>query len=258
MLKEHVIELATNSARSFLAGSSAPFRLKRVQTLIIPKIRKSGIYIHVPFCKQLCPDRPYSRILYNAELASEYLTALTREIGYYSQQLPDMEVPSVYFGGGTPTLLSDNLKKIVETLHSDFRIEGPLCIETHPRSTWDKVCLLKSIGFDSISLGVQSFQKKFLDLIGRYYTPDKIEQVLNWLERADFMTINMDLLFALPGETLEDLAADLEKATSTSVDQITFYPLFTFPYSSIGAISQIEECGNAQSIHEKKNVLLPL
>ena len=55
MLKEHVIELATNSARSFLAGSSAPFRLKRVQTLIIPKIRKSGIYIHVPFCKQLGP-----------------------------------------------------------------------------------------------------------------------------------------------------------------------------------------------------------
>ena len=87
---------------------------------------------------------------------------------------------------------------------------------------------------------MQSFQQKFLDLIGRYYTPDKIEQVLNWLERADFMTINMDLLFALPGETLGDLAADLEKATSTSVDQITFYPLFTFPYSSIGQYRKLK------------------
>lgn len=241
MLKEHVIELATKSARSFLAGPSAPFRLKRPQALIIPKIRKSGIYIHVPFCKQLCPYCPYNRILYNEELASEYLTALTREIGYYSRQLPDMEVPSVYFGGGTPTLLSHNLKKIVETLHSDFRIEGPFCIETHPADlTWNKVQSLKSMGFDSISLGVQSFQQKFLDLIGRHYTPDKIEQVLNWLERADFMTINMDLLFALPGETLEDLAADLEKATSTFVDQITFYPLFTFPYSSIGEYRKLK------------------
>jgi menaquinone C8-methyltransferase len=235
MLKENVIDFATKSARLLLAGHSTPFRLHRPGVLRIPKIKKSGLYIHVPFCKQLCPYCPYNRILYNKDLVEGFITAVTGEIGYYARQLPDLEVPSVYFGGGTPTLLSDNLKKINEVLHSNFRIEGPLCIETHPADlTWDKVESLKSMGFDSISIGVQSFQQKWLDSIGRHYTSEKIGQVLNWLERADFTTINIDLLFALPGETLKDLEVDLEKATSTFVDQITFYPLFTFPYSSIG------------------------
>jgi oxygen-independent coproporphyrinogen-3 oxidase len=235
MLKDNVIDLATKSTRLFLAGPSTPFRLHRPGVFRIPKIKKSGIYIHVPFCKQLCPYCPYNRILYNKELAEGFITAVIKEIGCSARQLPDLEVPSVYFGGGTPTLLSDKLKKIIEALHSNFRIEGPLCIETHPADlTWDKVQSLKSMDFNSISLGVQSFQKKWLDLIGRHYSPEKIKEVLNWLERADFTTINIDLLFALPGETLKDLEADLEKATSTSVDQITFYPLFTFPYSSIG------------------------
>jgi len=241
MLKENVIELATKSARSLLAGPSTPFRLNRPKVLRVPKIKKSGIYIHVPFCKQLCPYCPYNRVLYNAELAAEFITAITREIRHYAQQLPDMEVPSVYFGGGTPTNLSEGLKKVVETLNSNFRIMGPLCIETHPADlTWDKVQSLKSMGFNSISLGVQSFQQKWLDLIGRKYTCEKIKEVLTWLEKVGFVTVNIDLLFAVPGQNLEDLEADLEKATSTFVDQITFYPLFTFPYSSVGQYRKLK------------------
>jgi oxygen-independent coproporphyrinogen-3 oxidase len=96
------------------------------------------------------------------------------------------------------------------------------------------------MGIQAVSLGVQSFNEKSLDMIGRKYTPGKVKQVLAWLKKSDFPTVNIDLMFALPGQNLEELEADLGMATSISVDQITAYPLFTFPYSSVGQYRKLK------------------
>lgn len=241
MLKELVIELATKSIRTFLTGTSTRFRLKKPQFVKFPQIIQGGLYIHVPFCEQLCGYCPYNRIPYNTDLAKGYIKAIIREIEYYSQQLPKIEVTSIYFGGGTPTVLSKGIEKIIDALCSNFYIVGPLCIETNPGDlTSEKVNMLKSLEVQAISLGIQSFYQKWLDLIGRQYTFEKVETALAWLEKADFAAVNIDLMFALPGQNLKELEADLRKATSTFVDQITCYPLFTFPYSSVGQYRKLK------------------
>jgi len=147
----------------------------------------------------------------------------------------------VYFGGGTPTILSDNLPEIVDKIRNSFKTVGPLCIESNPADlTENKISLLKSMGIDCISLGIQSFNPKFLEFIGRRYSIEKINNVLTWLEKAKFASVNFDLLFALPRQGIEDLKKDLDMATATFADQITAYPLFTFPYSSVGEYRRLK------------------
>ena len=179
MLKELVIELVTKSIRTFLTGTSTRFRLKKPHFVNFPEIIKGGLYIHVPVCEQLCVYCPYNRIPYNKDLAKGYMKAIIREIKYYSQQLPKIEVTSIYFGGGTPTVLSKGIEKIIDALRSNFQIAGPLCVETNPGDlTREKVNMLKSLEVQAISLGIQSFYQKWLDLIGRQYTLEKVETVL--------------------------------------------------------------------------------
>jgi len=241
MLKEHVINFITNSTRLFLSGSSSKFRFYKSQVLDFPPVARSGIYIHVPFCAQLCPYCPYNRIPYDDTFAFEYIKAIKKEIYYYAQHFSNLEVQSVYFGGGTPTILSDGLAEITNEIRKNFKIIGPLCVESNPADlTFNKVSLLKSIGVDCISLGIQSFNPKFLEFIGRKYSIEKIKEVLAWLEDVKFKTVNLDLIFALPGQSIEELKEDLDMATSTFTDQITAYPLFTFPYSSVGQYRRLK------------------
>jgi len=206
-----------------------------------PDVKRTGIYVHVPFCEQLCPYCPYNRYPHNEALELEYIKAIKKEIYYYSKQFSDLEVESVYFGGGTPTIVSEGLVDIIGELRKDFNIIGPFCVESNPADlTFNKISLLKENGVDCISLGIQSFNPKFLELIGRKYSVEKIKEVLIWLEQAKFKTVNIDLMFALPGQSIQDLKEDLDIATSTFADQITAYPLFTFPYSSIGEYRKLK------------------
>lgn len=241
MPNEYAIEFFTRAARLFLTGSLSKFRFYKPETVSLPHITKTGIYVHVPFCEQICPYCPYNRCPHNESLELEYIDAIKKEISYYSKQLPGLVAESVYFGGGTPTIISKGLIEIVDELRKNFNILGPFCVESNPADlTYDKVSMLKSSGVDCVSLGIQSFNPKFLNLIGRKYSPEKIKEVLNWLEEAKFKTVNFDLMFALPGQSIQDLKEDLDMATSTFTDQITTYPLFTFPYSSVGEYRKIK------------------
>lgn len=241
MLREYAINFTTNSVRFLLTGSLSKFRFYKSQILNLPSVTHSGIYVHVPFCAQLCPYCPYNRIPYDNNLALEYIKAIKKEISYYSQQFPHLEVQSVYFGGGTPTILPDGLAEITNEIRKNFKTVGPLCIETNPADlTPKKVDFLKSMGVDCVSLGIQSFNSRFLEFIGRKYSMEKIKEVLVWLEKAKFKTVNFDLIFALPGQNIDDLKQDLDIATSTFADQVTAYPLFTFPYSSVGQYRRLK------------------
>lgn len=241
MPSEYVIEFITRGIRLFLTGSLSKFRFYRPEAISLPRVTKTGIYIHVPFCEQLCPYCPYNRYPHNETLELEYIKAIKKEISYYSKQLPGLVAESVYFGGGTPTILSSGLIEIINELRNDFDVVGPICIESNPADlTYEKVSMLKSNGVDCISIGIQSFNPKFLNLIGRKYPVEKIKEVLNWLGEVEFKTVNFDLMFALPGQTIQDLKEDLDIATSTFADQITMYPLFTFPYSSVGEYRKLK------------------
>jgi len=235
MMTEPVLEGAARLVRRLLADPRDTFAFRRPDNAGSPSLRQTGIYVHVPFCASLCPYCPYNRVPWDRDLATRYLDAVLREIGFQAERFPGLEVTSVYFGGGTPTVFPEGMARIAEALRSSFRLTGPLCTETHPADlTREKTRLLRAQGFSSVSLGVESFQPRLLSLIGRHYGPPEISRALNWLAEEGFPSVNIDLMFALPTETMRELDADLREATSILANQITAYPLFTFPYSTVG------------------------
>jgi coproporphyrinogen III oxidase-like Fe-S oxidoreductase len=175
-------------------------------------------------------------------MAKEYLKAILKEIEKYYKIFGKLEVSTVYIGGGTPTNLVDEIGVILENVRSKFDVCGNLCIETTP-SDIDKsvVNKLKVYGISQISLGVQSFQDKFLSAIGRKYEASKLPSVIDMILSAGFDSVNIDLMFALPGENVKDVISDLKRAVDLKVEQITAYPLFTFPYSSVAKYLKIKK-----------------
>jgi coproporphyrinogen III oxidase-like Fe-S oxidoreductase len=242
MFGSFVLKSIANTARKALAGPEMPLRFTMAAAFETPSMNSAGIYVHVPFCKRLCPYCPYNRIAFEPELAKAFIPALEKEIVCYAQQFPSIEITSVYFGGGTPTVLDEGLERIVHALRRHFSVKGPLCIETNPADlTPAKVQLLKEWGFDAISLGVQSFNQRLLRLIGRSYSPEEAATSLELLCKAGFPSINIDLMFALPSQTVAELEEDLRLAIALGAQQITAYPLFVFPYSEIGKYRKLKD-----------------
>ena len=194
----------------------------------------AALYVHIPFCRNLCPYCPYNKIQYEPTLAARYHQALLTEIQRAGNQYGKLDISSLYFGGGTPTLLLAELDDVMNAVREHFTLSGPAAIETTPADlTTETATLLRRLGFDLVSLGVQSFQDRFLRNIGRPYDGATAAQACTILKDAGFPTLNIDLMFALPGQTLADLRRDLLDAIRHGPDQITCYPLFTFPYTSV-------------------------
>ena len=145
------------------------------------------------------------------------------------------EVGSIYIGGGTPTTVIDELGGLVEHLRRRFRHRSVIAVETTP----DDLCKantkkLREAGVDLLSIGIQSFDDRYLKLIGRRHRSDILADVIARALAAGFDAVNLDLMFALPGQTTEEVLADLDMAFELGAEQVTLYPLFTFPYSSVG------------------------
>ena len=116
-----------------------------------------------------------------------------------------------------------------------FRLTGDICIETNPADVDEEtVKRLQDMGVALVSLGVESFQPENLATIGRDYEPVVAERALALLAESGFASVNADIMFALPGQTADDVTADLARAAQLGADQLTTYPLFTFPYTSVG------------------------
>jgi oxygen-independent coproporphyrinogen-3 oxidase len=196
-----------------------------------------GIYLHIPFCKSLCPACPYVRTLWNKELVISYLEALKREIRMYGELLnaSGLKVVSIHAGGGTPSLLNPSqYQDISDTLNQCFEIDKKIGfgIEANPQDiTEEKASGLVEAGIKELSIGVQSFHKKNLKILGRINSvEDSLEAIENARE-AGFKFINIDLMYMLPGQTVEDWIQDLEIAAEQDVDEITAYPLLITHYT---------------------------
>ncbi len=202
----------------------------------------TGLYIHIPFCKNSCPYCPYIKTTYNKVMADEYKKALIKEISLYHDHFGKRNFTSLYIGGGTPTLMIDELNEILKHLQKNFIIDGDLAIETSPNDiNKELLAQLKSQGFNLISLGVQSFNDHHLKTIGRNYNKNTILRALEEINNSSFDSVNVDLIFAIKKQTIDDIKFDIAKAISYNIDQITCYPLFTFPFSEIGEMRQLKK-----------------
>jgi coproporphyrinogen III oxidase-like Fe-S oxidoreductase len=224
----------TRMIRSYLTGINTQYRLTAAQSPVLNDIEKTGLYLHIPFCKSLCPYCPYNKIVYDEKLIQPYLEAVLSEIDMYYRILGPMTVSSIYVGGGTPTLLVDELGIMLEKIGNCFNVAGDICIETSPADINDEVIAkLKSFNVGLISLGVQSFNDKYLRFIGRSYSSKILAPSIEKLLQADFKSVNADMLFAIPGQNPDELLDDLHRVVRLGLKQVTIYPLFTFPYSGV-------------------------
>jgi oxygen-independent coproporphyrinogen III oxidase len=238
------VNFLTKQIRSYLVGPGQEFVFKKVdiEKFSLPEIKKIGFYIHIPFCKSLCPFCPYNRIKYDQALAQTYLDAMLKEIDLYYQRIGRVEIASIYIGGGTPTTMIDELGIILKKLKESFLLVGDICIETSVAEINEQTLeKLKNYGVNLLSVGVQSFQDKQLKFLGRNYSSQKIKPAIKLLENVGFKSVNIDLMFALACQTKDDVLSDLKNAVESGVDQVTVYPLFTFPYSAIGKFLKLQK-----------------
>ena len=187
-----------------------------------------ALYIHIPFCRALCPFCCFNRYLFNEDLARRYFIDLKKELNLYTEQ--GFKFSSVYFGGGTPTVLMDELLNFIEHLRGQFDIRE-MSLETTPRElTEDNIGLLKQAGINRLSIGVQSFDEKVLKIMGRINGP--VEEVKGRLLTAEgqFATLNVDFVFNFPGQSVEQFKADVAAFKELGIDQATFYPLMASPH----------------------------
>jgi oxygen-independent coproporphyrinogen-3 oxidase len=198
-------------------------------------MHRPGLYLHVPFCKNLCSYCPYNRVRFDDAAFRAYERAVIQEIDLCADALAAHEFVSVYVGGGTPTVAPDGLRRILDRLRGSFRIRGDVCVELHP-ANMDAHCLelLREAGVTLVSVGVESTNDRLLKAIGRSHDGAQALDALRRARRAGFSTVNADLMFALPGQSLADWESDLEAVLAEDVDQISTYPLFSFPYTELG------------------------
>jgi coproporphyrinogen III oxidase-like Fe-S oxidoreductase len=228
--------LVTRAVRRYLVGPDQRWAFEPPpQGWTPPRIERTSLYLHVPFCRNFCPYCPYTKVPYDETLVEPYTRAALAEVDWWADKIGPAEVTSVYIGGGTPTLALGSVATVLARVRERFRLTGDICIETNPTDVDDvTVHQLHDAGVALVSLGVQSFLPKNLAVIGRRYEPSVAEHALALLAGSGFASVNADIMFALPGQTASDVVADLARAARLGANQLTTYPLFTFPYTSVG------------------------
>lgn len=219
-----------------LTGRVKKFKL----TQAIPDPRKPidriGLYLHIPFCKNLCPYCPYNKIEFDEEKARRYEKAVIREIDMFADEFQEKTVGSVYIGGGTPTVMRDGLLRVLENLRIRFNLSrSDICIELAPNDMPDEILRnLKDAGVTMVSIGAETFNDRLNEKIGRKTEGITIRDSVARAVKIGFDSVNADLMFALPTQTIADLRNDVKTAIGCGVDQISAYPLFAFPYTELG------------------------
>ncbi|MCE5287008.1 MAG: radical SAM family heme chaperone HemW [Pelosinus sp.] len=187
-----------------------------------------GLYIHIPFCKQKCfyCDFPSYSGLDN--LYEEYTAALCREIAERASGLSAV-ADTVFIGGGTPSILpADLLIQILQAIEGSFIIAkgAEISMEANPGTVnLEKLHILRQYGVNRLSFGVQSFQDTLLRGIGRIHSADEAKEAVSLAKKAGFDNINVDLIYGLPHQTLDDVKASLKEAVSLDIQHISVYGL---------------------------------
>ena len=183
------------------------------------------LYIHIPFCEKLCPYCSFHRVVFDKKLCHDYFDALRKEIMLYKERGYDFG--GIYVGGGTPTILMEELEKTLEQARRCFSIRQ-ISVETNPNHlTHENISVLKRVGVNRLSVGVQSFDDSLLKSMDRYEKYGSGEVITQRLSQTlgHFDTLNADMMFNFPTQTMSMLDRDLDILMDIGIDQVTYYPL---------------------------------
>jgi len=186
------------------------------------------LYVHIPFCARICPYCAFYKDLLDRSQTSRFCEAILRELDQQCAKFP-LAPETIYFGGGTPTALTTSQ---LEFLLDGFRQRLDLTslsewtIEANPGSvSARKAALLRKFGVTRVSLGIQSWDDEMLKLLGREHNSQQAEESFDVLRAAGFANINVDLMFGLPGQTIEQWKLTLERTVNLQPEHISAYCL---------------------------------
>lgn len=185
----------------------------------------TSAYVHIPFCTQICYYCDFSKVFIKNQPVDAYLQALIREFESYKIE----QLRTLYIGGGTPTAISaEQLDYLLSHLTKNLDLSQleEFTIEANPGDlTPDKIAVLEKSAVNRISLGVQTFNDKQLKRIGRSHNEAQIYESIDSLKRAGFDNISIDLIYALPGQTMADVKENVAKAIALDIPHLSLYSL---------------------------------
>ncbi|MFH1664333.1 MAG: radical SAM family heme chaperone HemW [archaeon] len=223
--------------------------------------KEAGLYIHIPFCKKLCFFCPYTKYVKESSVHEAYVEALKKEILLVSSfpSVKNTTITSVFFGGGTPTMLStQQLSELLSFCRKNFSFAENIqvSVEANPATTEEKTFLeLKKAGFNRISFGVQSFDNKTLKLLGTAHSSEQAVKAVNSAKKF-FSEINIDLMYRLPGQTVFAWKKDLLKAVSLNVSHITTYALDLVQGTTLFILNKKNALQKIPSFDEEKKMMV--
>ena len=189
-----------------------------------------GLYIHIPFCKSKCRYCDFCSFPHpKTETVKKYISELISEIEEYGRAYGEYTVNTVYFGGGTPTLLdAQHLTEILKAVKASFSLSGDaeITTECNPATGgFDYFKALLSGGFNRLSIGVQSMNDRELKLLGRLHSAEDAKSTLREARKAGFENVSVDVMFGIPEQTPQSLAQTLDEVCSLSPEHLSLYGL---------------------------------
>ncbi|WP_288619252.1 radical SAM family heme chaperone HemW [uncultured Eubacterium sp.] len=192
-------------------------------------MKELELYLHIPFCERKCAYCDFLSAPADLPVRISYIKKLQEEIAYYGAQYEEYQVSSIFFGGGTPTILEGyQLAAILETVKEHFNIatDAEITVECNPGTlTAGKAKKLVQAGFNRLSMGLQSADDRELHLLGRIHNFAQFLESYDLARKVGFRNINVDLMSALPGQTLKSWQDTLQKVTALRPEHISAYSL---------------------------------
>ena len=192
-----------------------------------------SVYIHIPFCRNICSYCDFCKLLYKKDWADLYLNKLNEEI---LDRYLDDEIKTIYIGGGTPSCLSlSQIKKLLEICHN-FHLSSQIefTFECNLDDITEEILyLLKLNGVNRLSIGIQSFNEDNLYFLNRKHTLEEAEEKMALIRKLRFNNVNIDLMYALPTEDLSVLKKDLTMFLKLEPDHISTYSLMIEPHTML-------------------------
>ena len=207
---------------------------------LLPRVEVEALYVHVPFCFHKCHYCDfYSITRQTPERMNRYVDLVLREAENWTAEAegPTARPRTIFFGGGTPTLLPvEEMRRLILGLRErfDFSVVDEFTVEANPATLSDDfAAMLREVGVDRLSFGVQSFDREELKTLERHHDPDDVPRSLAIARAAGFKRLNVDLIYAIPGQTLETWAASLERAIELRTPHVSAYGLTYEPNTPI-------------------------
>ncbi len=192
-------------------------------------MKELELYLHIPFCERKCAYCDFLSAPADLPVRISYIKKLQEEIAYYGSEFEEYQVSSIFLGGGTPTILEGyQLAAILETVKKYFRLvaDAEITVECNPGTlTAGKAEKLVQAGFNRLSMGLQSADDRELQLLGRIHNFAQFLESYDLARKAGFENINVDLMSALPGQTLKSWQNTLQKVTALRPEHISAYSL---------------------------------